>query len=69
MSTVKEEAKELLNKHPDDCSMEDVQYHLYVVEKIHKGMERASQEGVLGQAEVERRLNKWPLKYNGRRKL
>jgi len=59
MSTAKEEIRALLDKLPDDCSLEDVQYHLYVVEKIQKGMERAETEGTLSQDEVERKLNKW----------
>lgn len=62
MSTAKEEVKALLDKLPDDCSLEDVQYHLYVVEKIHRGMERAEKEGVLSQDEVERKLDKWTSK-------
>jgi hypothetical protein len=44
MGTAKEEVKKLLDKLPDDCSLEDVQYHLYVVEKIHRGIERAEKE-------------------------
>ena len=59
MSTAKEEIKALLDRLPDDCSLEDVQYHLYVVEKIHKGIERAQKEGTLNQDEVERKLGKW----------
>ncbi len=62
MSTAKEEVKALLDKLPDDCSLEDVQYHLYVVEKIHRGIERADKEGVFSQDEVERKLNKWASK-------
>ncbi len=62
MSTAKEEVKALLDKLPDDCSLEDVQYHLYVVEKIHRGIERAEKEGVLSQDEVERKLDKWTSK-------
>lgn len=58
MSTAKEKVKTLLDKLPDDCSLEDVQYHLYVVEKIHRGIERAEKEGVLSQDEVERKFNK-----------
>jgi len=58
MSTAKEEVKALLDKLPDDCSLEDVQYHLYVVEKIHRGIDRAETEGVLSQDEVERKLDK-----------
>ena len=62
MSTAKEEVRELLDKLPDDCSLEDVQYHLYVVEKFHRGIERAEKEGVLSQDEAERKLNKWTSK-------
>jgi len=62
MSTAKEEVKALLDKLPDDCSLEDVQYHLYVADKIHRGIERAEKEGALSQDEVERKLGKWTSK-------
>jgi hypothetical protein len=62
MSTAKDEVKALLDKLPDDCSLEDVQYHLYVVEKIRRGIERAEREGTLNQDEVERKLGKWTSK-------
>ncbi len=62
MSTAKEEVKALLDKLPDDCSLEDVQYHLYVAEKIHRGIERAEKEGVTSQEDVERKLSKWTSK-------
>ena len=62
MSTTKAEVMALLDKLPDDCSLEDVQYHLYVVEKIRRGIERAEKEGALSQNEVERKLTKWTSK-------
>jgi hypothetical protein len=62
MSTAKDEVKALLDKLPDDCSLEDAQYHLYVVEKIRRGIERAEREGTLNQDEVERKLGKWTSK-------
>ncbi|MFW2439065.1 MAG: hypothetical protein ACN4GR_06810 [Arenicellales bacterium] len=62
MSAAKEEVMAILDNLPDDCSLEDVQYHLYVVEKIHKGIERADKDGTLSQREVERKLNKWTAK-------
>jgi len=37
MSTTKEDVQELLRKLPDDCSLEDVQYHLYIIEKVRNG--------------------------------
>ncbi len=33
-----------------------------VVEKIHRGVERAEKEGTLSQDEVERKLGKWIAK-------
>ena len=59
MSTAKEEAEALLSKLPDDCSIEDIQYHLYVIEKVRKGLESSDSQGAVSQEEVERRLGKW----------
>lgn len=59
MSTAIEEVKTLLDKLPKNSSIEDVQYHLYVVTKIQKGIERAEKEGSLTQEEIERKFSKW----------
>ena len=58
MSTAKQEVEALLSTLPDDCLIEDIQYHLYVIEKVHKGLEAADSQGTLTQDEVERRLGK-----------
>jgi len=44
---------------PDDCSLEDVQYHPYVIEKVRNGLKIADIQGTLSQEEVEQRLGKW----------
>ena len=62
METAKREVESLLKRLPDDCTLEDIQYHLYVVEKIRRGIELADTEGTLPHEEVERRLNKWTTK-------
>ena len=49
MKTAKNEVQSLLNKLPDDCAIEDIQYHLYVIEKIRKGISRANEEGAMSQ--------------------
>ncbi len=59
MSTVKHDLEKLLNKLPDDCSVEDVQYHLYVMEKVRRGLEDARTNGTISQEEAEARLGKW----------
>lgn len=59
MNTAKDEIKNLLETLPDDCTLEDIQYHLYVVEKIQRGINRANQEGTFSHDAVERKFSKW----------
>ena len=59
MNTAKKEVQSLLEKLPEDCSIEDIQYHLYVIEKIQRGIEIAEKQGVFSQEDVEDRLSKW----------
>ncbi len=59
MKTDKEEAKSLIDKLPEECTFEDIQYHLYVIEKIQKGIDRAEKEKTLPQEQVERKFSKW----------
>ncbi len=59
MHNAKNQVSELLERLPDDCTLEDVQYHLYVVEKIEKGIARAEKEGVVDHAVAEKRLRQW----------
>lgn len=59
MNTAKSEVESLLQRLSDDCTLEDIQYHLYVVQKIRHGVELADAEGTLTQEEIERRLGKW----------
>jgi hypothetical protein len=59
MNNVKQEVEQLLSKLPDDCSVEDIQYHLYVLDKVRRGLEDARVNGTLSQQAVENRLSKW----------
>ena len=62
MQTAKQDVQEMLNRLPEGSSYEDIQYHLYVLEKIRRGEERAEQEGTITQAEAKARLSKWITK-------
>jgi len=59
MSTAKEEVEQLLGTLPNDCSLEDIQYHLYVLDKVRNGLEAADTEGTISQQDAEARLSKW----------
>ncbi len=59
MSTAKEDVEALLTKLPDDCSLEDIQYHLYVIDKVPHGLEVADTQGTITQEQIEERLSTW----------
>lgn len=59
MGNPKDEVTALLEKLPDDASFEDIQYQLYVLEKVKRGLERARSEGALPHEEAKTRLGKW----------
>lgn len=56
MKTAKDEIRELLENLPDDASLEDIQYHIYVRQKVQKGLEAAREGRTLTHAEVVRRM-------------
>jgi len=57
--TGKQQVESLLHKLPDNCSVEDIQYHLYVLDKVRRGLEDAQTSGALSQEEAEKRLSQW----------
>ncbi len=59
VSTAKDEVESLLRRLPDDCTLEDIQYHIYVLEKIRHSLLVAETEGTVTQEEAEKRLSKW----------
>lgn len=59
MNTAKAQAETLLQRLPDDCTYDDIHYHLYVIEKIRRGLESAETEGTISQEEMETRLEQW----------
>lgn len=59
MGSAKEEVRRILEQIPDNASFEDIQYHIYVREKIERGLEDVKQGRVIDQEEVERRMRKW----------
>ena len=58
-TTTKTLVREVLSKLPDDCSMEDVHYQLYVISKVRKGLAEIKQGKGVAQAQVRKRMQKW----------
>jgi len=59
MVAVKQEAQEMIQNLPDNCTYEDIQYHLYVVEKIKNGISRAENGEVSSHQDAKQRMAKW----------
>ncbi|NQE05228.1 hypothetical protein C5S32_05095 [ANME-1 cluster archaeon GoMg1] len=58
MSTAKEEVQKMLEQILDGSSFEDIQYHIYVCEKIERGLKDIEEGHILDQEEIERRMSK-----------
>lgn len=59
METAKNVVRKILDKIPEDSSFEDIMYHIYVQEKILRGLDDVRADKVLSQEEVEKRFSKW----------
>jgi predicted transcriptional regulator len=60
--TTKEKVRELLDRLPDDCSLDDVLYHLYVVQTIDRGLADVEAGRTVPHEEVAEGLRrKWVL--------
>jgi len=56
MATVKEEARKLLERLPDEASWDDLMYEIYVQKKIDMGLKAAESGKLIPHEEVKQRL-------------
>ena len=59
MATVKQEVEQLLQRLPDDSTLGDIQYHLYVLGKIKRGRWDIAAGRRYTVAEARERLGRW----------
>ena len=58
----KQVVRELLDKLPDDCTHDEVLYHLYVLQRVSQGRAEAKSGQLIPHEEVERDLRRrWLL--------
>lgn len=53
MNAVKEEAIRLIQSLPDDCSFEEIQHHLDVIQEVERGLAAINEGRVVSQEEAE----------------
>lgn len=56
--TAKEEARKMLDLLPEDATWEDLQYSIYVRERVERGRLEADHGAVIDQAEIEDRMKR-----------
>ena len=64
MRSPKAEVASMLEALSDDANFEYIQYHLYVLEKVKRGLDRVETEGAVPHEEAKKRLSMDLVKYN-----
>ena len=59
MGIAKEEVRRMLDQLPDDTTFEDIQYHIYVRQKIERGLKDVEEGRVIEHEDVEKRMSRW----------
>ncbi len=59
MLQAKEEVRRLLDQLPDETSLEEIQYHIYVQQKIDRGLKDVENDNTLSETEFDKRMLKW----------
>ena len=59
MANTKEEIRKILDALPDDATWEDVQYSIYVRERVERGKAEAAEGKLTDQGQVETRMKRW----------
>ena len=59
METAKEEVRHILDSLPDDATLEEIQYRIYVRQAIDAGLRDITEGRTLSQDEVEQRVARW----------
>jgi hypothetical protein len=58
-TTVKEEALNAINSLPNDTTLEDIMYRLYVIDKINKGREAVKNGQTLTIEKLKLEIQSW----------
>jgi len=55
----RDEVRRLLDALPDNTSYKEIQYHIYVQQKIDAGLEAADREDFISDEEIAQRIARW----------
>ncbi|MCK5198798.1 MAG: hypothetical protein KAR21_10625 [Spirochaetales bacterium] len=61
MLSIKESSIEMIKNLPSNCTLEDIQYELYVKKKIENGLEDIKNNNVLSEKEMDNEIRSWQV--------
>jgi predicted transcriptional regulator len=59
MLHAKQEVQQLLSQLPENVSFDDIQYHIYVRQKINRGIEDIEAGNTIAEEEFDERMSRW----------
>jgi predicted transcriptional regulator len=59
MKSAKDEVLEILKQVPDDASLEEIQYRIYVRQKIDRGVKDLDEGRTISHEEMKARVARW----------
>jgi len=59
MAYLKNEALAAISSLPDDSSVDEIMYRIYVIDKIHKGQEAAADGKTITIEDIEKEIHTW----------
>lgn len=68
LGTPKQAVQRMLTNLPDSASYEEIQYRIYALEKIQRGLDDTAAGRLYTHEEVEQKVEKWLTALPGRRK-
>ena len=69
MLTAKQEVMELLKGLPDTSTLEEIQYHLYVRQKVQRGIQDVEEGRTYTQEEVEILISQNAMSKTGQKRI
>lgn len=59
MQPLKQEVMETLQRLPEDVDIDEIMYHLYVLDKLRKSREAVERGEVISQDDLKREIEQW----------
>ncbi len=67
LNTLRQTIMDILDHLPDNATMEDLQYHWIVRQRIERSIQQADAGELIDHEEVEKRIDQWLSESDGHR--